>query len=132
VSDELDFSAPFERLEAGQAFTTEAREVTGVDVFRFAALTGDHHPQHVDRAWAASSPFGEQIAHGMLVLSFAVGLLPLDPARIVALRGIDDAVFKRPVRFGDTIRVDGSIESCEPIGEDTGLVTLSERVEVAA
>jgi 3-hydroxybutyryl-CoA dehydratase len=82
------------------------RTITEADVVAFANLTGDHHPQHTDASWAAGGPFGERIAHGMLVLAYAVGLVDFDPERIVALRRIEDVVFKRPVRIGDTIRVD--------------------------
>jgi acyl dehydratase len=85
------------------------RTITESDVVAFAALTGDHHPQHTDAQWAAEGPFGERVAHGMLVLAYAVGLVPFDPERIVALRRIEDAVFKRPVRIGDTIRVEVSL-----------------------
>lgn len=82
------------------------RTVTESDVVAFANLTGDHHPQHTDARWATGSPFGERIAHGMLVLSYAVGLVDFDPERIVALRRIEEVVFKRPVKIGDTIHVD--------------------------
>jgi 3-hydroxybutyryl-CoA dehydratase len=115
-------SLPFDDLEQGGTFTTPGRTITEADVGNFAALTGDRHPQHVDDAWAAGSQFGERIAHGLLVLSCAVGLIPLDPERIIALRRVSDAVFKRPVRLGDTISVDGRIERTQPIGELTGLV----------
>jgi 3-hydroxybutyryl-CoA dehydratase len=89
--------------------TTHGRTITEADVVAFAALTGDHHPQHTDKEWAAGSPFGERVAHGMLLLSYAVGLVPFDPERIVALRRIEDVVFKRPVKLGDTIRVEASL-----------------------
>jgi acyl dehydratase len=82
------------------------RTITEADVVAFASLTGDHHPQHTDASWAERGPFGERIAHGMLVLAYAVGLVDFDPERIVALRRIEDVVFKRPVRLGDTIHVD--------------------------
>lgn len=85
---------------------TRGRTITEADVAAFAALTGDRHPQHTDAEWAARGPFGGRVAHGMLVLSYAIGLVPFDPERIVALRRIEDVVFKRPVRIGDTIRVE--------------------------
>ena len=66
----------FDRLETGLAVTTRGRTITESDLVSFSALTGDWHPQHADASWAAESPFGERIAHGMLVLSYAVGLLP--------------------------------------------------------
>lgn len=124
----LDWAAPFEALEEGVGFATGEHVVTEAEVLAFAELTGDHHPQHVDAAWAASSAFGEQIAHGMFVISLAAGLVPFDPSRVVALRGLKDVTFKRPVRFGDAIRVEGSVEALRAVGEDAGLVTLAWRV----
>jgi 3-hydroxybutyryl-CoA dehydratase len=116
-------SRDFEQLEPGGTFATPGRTITESDLVSFAALTGDWHPQHADASWAARSEFGERIAHGMLVLSFAVGLTPIDPARVVALRGIDDVAFKRPVKIGDTIHVEGRIVGMRPITDDVGLVT---------
>ena len=46
----------------------------------------------------------------MLVISYAIGLMPFDPERVVALRGLDSVSFKRPVRIGDTIRVRSRVE----------------------
>lgn len=118
----LDWSAPFAELVEGTGFETPWRTVTEADVQAFATLTGDHHPQHVDAAWAAGSAFGEQIAHGLLVLSAAAGLVPFDPERVVALRRVGDAVFKRPVRFGDEIQVRGSVVRLRRIDDQAGLV----------
>ena len=64
ITDTISWWAPFEALEPGQEFTTRGRTVTEADVVGFASLTGDWHPQHSDAEWAASSPFGERIAHG--------------------------------------------------------------------
>jgi acyl dehydratase len=91
-------------------------------VVGFAALTGDWHPQHADAAWAEQSPFGERIAHGMLVVSLAAGLVPFDPGRVMALRRVSDATFKRPVRFGDTLHVEGRIAELSPASDEAGLV----------
>lgn len=124
----LDWAAPFEALEEGLGFATDAHVVTEAEVLAFAELTGDHHPQHVDAAWAATSAFGEQIAHGMFVVSLAAGLVPFDPSRVMALRSIDGVRFKRAVRFGDAIRVEGKVEALRPVGADAGLVTLAWRI----
>jgi acyl dehydratase len=120
--------APFDELQEGTRFESRGRTVTEADVVAFAAQTGDWHPQHSDAEWAANSEFGERIAHGMLVLSYAVGLVPFDPERVLALRRVADAVFKRPVRLGDTIRVDGTVQACAPVSGEAGLVTLAFRV----
>jgi 3-hydroxybutyryl-CoA dehydratase len=113
---------------AGGRFTTEARPVRESDILDFAALSGDLHPQHVDPDWAGESRFGEQIAHGLLVLSFAIGLLRLDPERVVALRRIRDAVFKQPVRIGDTLRVEGRIASTLRVDDEHELVESHLRI----
>jgi acyl dehydratase len=118
----------FDDLSSGDSFATRGRTVTEADVVSFACLTGDMHPQHTDAAWAASSLFGQRIAHGMLVVSFAFGLIPFDPDRVVALRGVRDAVFKRPVALGDTIHAVGRVDRLSELDALSGLVTI--RLEV--
>lgn len=120
----LDWAAPYDDLRPGQAFASRGRTVTEADVVGFAALTGDWHPQHSDAVWAADSPFGERIAHGMLVISLAVGLVPLDPDRVMALRRLGDVVFKRPVRLGDTLHVTGKVAELSPVNDEAGLVSF--------
>lgn len=121
----LRWSAPFGELELRQEFEGGSRVVTESDVLSFCELTGDWHPQHSDAEWAASSPFGERIAHGMLVLSLAVGLVPLDPERVRALRRIGDAVFKRPLRLDEQMTVAGEIAGLRRVDESAGLVELA-------
>ena len=129
-TDTLWREAPpyFDDLEIGAAMESSGRTVTEYDVVSFAALTGDWHPQHADAAWAADSPFGRRIAHGMLVLSYALGLLPIDPRVVLALRSVESAVLKRPVGLGDTIRVRAKVTEMRPLGDETGLVTLGVRI----
>jgi acyl dehydratase len=122
------FNSRFEELTVGERFSTPSRAVHEGDILEFAALTGDSHPQHVDSEWAAGSRFGEQIAHGLLVLSFAVGLLPLDPDRVLALRRVSDAVFKQPVKIGDEVHVDGKITALTELEGGQGLVETSLRI----
>ena len=109
-------------LRPGQSFATRGRTITEADVVSFAALTGDHHPQHVDAAWAQESRFGERVAHGALILSYALGLVSLDPVRVLALRRIRNVVFKRPARLGDTIRVEGRVDEARTLDDATDLI----------
>ena len=55
----------FEDLQVGDNWLSEEREITAEDVADFALLTGDHDPLHQDGG--ISSPFGEPVAHGLLV-----------------------------------------------------------------
>jgi acyl dehydratase len=118
----MDWSTAFDRLSVGQRFAGAQRTVRDNDVIVFCALTGDWHPQHCDPDWAATSPFGGRIAHGLLTLSLAVGLAPLDPERVLALRRISDVVFKRSVHLDETISLEGELTTLQPIDEHTGLV----------
>jgi 3-hydroxybutyryl-CoA dehydratase len=114
----------FDALEVGQAFKSRGRTITESDVATFAAMSGDMHPVHTDAEWASESEFGERIAHGMLVLSYALGQMSFDPEHVIALRGVRDVVFKRPVRLGDTITVRGKVASLDVVDEDSGLAHL--------
>jgi 3-hydroxybutyryl-CoA dehydratase len=118
----------FDELRLGQRFITQGRTVTESDITMFAALSGDTHPQHTDADWSARSRFGERIAHGMLVLSYAVGLMPFEPDRVVALRRVADSAFKRPVRIGDTIHVEGEVKDKTELDPEHGLVTCRWRI----
>jgi acyl dehydratase len=116
------FEKDFDELEVGERFSTRGRTIGESDITGFATLTGDTHPQHTDAEWAAGSRFGERIAHGLLVLSYAAGLMPFDPERVIALRRVGDAVFKQPVKIGDTIHVDGEITRKTELDDGHGLV----------
>jgi acyl dehydratase len=121
----VDWAAPFDDLVEGAGFTTPERVLTEADVMAFAALTGDRHPLHTDARWAQQGPFGEQIAHGLLVVSAAAGLVPFDPRRVLALRAVRDVTFKRPITLGGTIAVRGTVASLRPVAPGAGLVCLA-------
>ena len=121
-------SQNFDRLEVGARFRSRGRTITETDLVNFAALTGDRHPVHTDAEWAGESEFGSRIAHGALILSYCVGLVPFDPEHVLALRGFERVAFKRPVRIGDTIRVEGELESKRELDSATGLVVFNWRI----
>ena len=122
------FEKDFDGLEVGERYVTRGRTIGEADITAFATLTGDTHPQHTDAEWAAGSRFGERIAHGLLVISYASGLMPFDPDRIVALRRVDDAVFKQPVKIGDTLHVEGEITGKKELDSAHGLVQTRWRI----
>ena len=103
----------YEDLYVGLSFRSPGRTITDADVIGFAALTGDFSEVHTSDVYAKASQFGRRIAHGMLVVSLAAGLVPFDPGRVIALRRVADATFKRPVRLGDTHLIPHIIERGE-------------------
>lgn len=92
----------FDEMRVG--LTAErSRTVSVDDVLRYAELTGDRNPVHVDAAAAAKTRFGGQIAHGMLSAGYISAVLGMDlpgPGSIYVAQTIR---FARPVRPGDTV-----------------------------
>lgn len=121
-------SLDFDRLEVGARFRSAGRTITEADLVSFAGLSGDRHPLHTDAEWAAASEFNGRIAHGSMLLAYCVGLVPFDPERVVALRGFERVVFKRPVRIGDTIRVDGELTEKRELDDASGQVVFAWRI----
>jgi acyl dehydratase len=97
----------FEDFEVGQVLLTASRTVTEADIVRFAGLSGDYNQIHTDAEYAASGPFGERVAHGMLVQSIATGLAVQSgviEGTVLAFRELS-CKFSLPVFIGDTVRV---------------------------
>src|SRR5207244_9957341 len=56
---------------------TRERTITDDDIVRFAEVSGDRNPVHLDADYAARSPFGQRIAQRFLVgslISAAIGM----------------------------------------------------------
>ncbi len=97
----------FEDFDVGAEATTSARTLTAEDVQAFAALSGDHNPLHVDEQYAARGPFGRRVAHGLLGVAVASGLMEqsgLTAGTLAAFLGLDWS-FRRPIVPGDRVRV---------------------------
>lgn len=104
------FSRGFRQLQVGDQFRTGGRTITETDVVNFSVWTGDMLPAHIDRHWSESNSLHRQrVANGLLVLSYTLGLLPLDHDHALALRRISNVTFKRPTFFGDTVHAEGVI-----------------------
>ena len=96
----------FEEFSLDQKLTTLSRTVTEGDIMNFAGLTGDYNQIHTDAQFAAGTQFGQRIAHGLLGLSVAVGLLMRTgvlEGTVIAFREINEWKFIKPVFIGDTI-----------------------------
>lgn len=102
-----------EELVVGSVARTRARTITETDVVNFAALSGDWNPLHTDAVFAERGQFGRRIAHGMLTLSIATGLIKLEAPYVKAFYGIDDLRFRAPVFPGDTILVESVLTAVD-------------------
>jgi acyl dehydratase len=122
----------YEDLEVGLRWTSGARTVTEADVVAFAGVSGDFNPIHVDAEFAASTSFGERIAHGALVLAMATGLRQQEGTfrgTLKAWLGISDWRFRAPVRLGDTVHVITEVAGRRET-KDPGAGLVTQAVEV--
>jgi 3-hydroxybutyryl-CoA dehydratase len=88
-------------LEGQSAALT--RRVTAADVERFAEITGDRNPIHLDPAFAATTRFKRPIAHGLLTASYVSAVLGSElpgPGTIYLSQSL---TFKAPVYLDDEI-----------------------------
>ncbi|MEM9950991.1 MAG: MaoC/PaaZ C-terminal domain-containing protein [Chloroflexota bacterium] len=98
----------FEEFELGSKLVTRGRTITEADLVSFAGLTGDYNPMHTDAEYCKNSFMGQRVAHGMLVMSYAVGQayqLGILERTVLAFRALE-VKFSSPVFIGDTIRVE--------------------------
>lgn len=108
-------------IKIGDEFSTE-RHVTDDLVRKFAEVSGDYNPIHLDEEFAAKTRFGKRIAHGMLSGAFISAVLgnEFKERKIVYLS--QTMRFKAPVYLGDTVTASATVTH---IREDKGIVTLA-------
>jgi len=98
----------FEEFEVGLRVGTTSRTITEGDIVTFAGLSGDYNQIHTDVEYCKNTPFGQRIAHGLLVLSIASGLIAqsgLLEGTVIAFREISSWKFTLPTYIGDTVHV---------------------------
>ena len=99
----------FEEFAVGQTIRTPGRTVTETDIVAFAGLSGDFNLIHTDAVYAATTPFGQRVAHGLLGLSIASGLAVrtgILEGTVLAFREVNEWKFSLPVYIGDTLTVE--------------------------
>lgn len=99
----------FEEFKVGLGVSTPGRTITESDIVTFAGLSGDYNLIHTDAEYSRSAPFGQRVAHGLLVLSIASGLATrsgIMEGTVMAFREINNWKFIKPIFIGDTIQVE--------------------------
>ncbi len=108
----------FEEFQPGQQIQTASRTITEGDLTGFAGLSGDYNLIHTDAEFAKTTPYGQRIAHGLLVLSIASGLAMrsgIMEGTVMAFREINEWKFVKPVFIGDTIHVNINVKETKAI-----------------
>src|SRR4029078_3050289 len=107
-------------LKIGDKFSTP-REIKDELIRKFAELSGDHNPIHLDEEFAKATRFGRRIAHGMLSGAFISAVLGYEfkERKIVYLS--QTMKFTAPAYLDDTVTATATVTK---IREDKGIVPL--------
>jgi acyl dehydratase len=113
VVDERLTGYRYADLHVGMTFRSPGRTITDADLVGFAGLTGDFSELHTSDVYAKNSQFGRKVAHGLLGLAYAHGLMWARTGELretaVAFLGINEWKFLEPIFVGDTIFVNYQI-----------------------
>ncbi len=121
----------FDQFEVGAAFRSSARTVTETDVVAFAGLSGDFNPLHTDSTFASATPYGERIAHGMLIAAMATGMANwtgiFEGTTLALMEQLIQ--YKGPVKFGDTVHLRLTVAEKKATSKpDRGVVIFATQV----
>jgi len=108
-------------LEKDQSYRTINR-VSEADVIKFAELTGDINPLHLDETYAKTTIFGERIAHGMLSAGYISAIFGTKFPGAGCIYLSQSLAFKAPVKIGDSVETTVTITD---LNEKRKRVTLS-------
>lgn len=97
----------------------------------YAQITEDFNPIHVDPDFAATTPIGRVIAHGMLSANLILQSIALTVGNARAARSEIDIRFVRPVFAGDVVQAGGT-EDAPGEGRYTVWVRKQDGSEVIA
>ncbi|TAK65726.1 MAG: acyl dehydratase [Betaproteobacteria bacterium] len=121
----------YEDFEVGREFTTSARTVTQTDIVNFSCLSGDFNGVHANFEYCKTTPFGEPIAHGPLVLAIMGGLsyaTGINDGTLLTLLQMDAWRMLSPVKHGDTIHmVSKVVDKKETSKPDRGIIVFERR-----
>lgn len=102
-------------------------EITQADVDAYADVSRDRNPIHIDADYAASTPFGTRIVHGLLTLGLVVPLMAevfeVTGSSMGINYGLNRLRFPAPVPVGARIRVRGEVAEVTEIAGGWQIVT---------
>ncbi len=121
----------FDEFEIGALYESQERTVTEADVVAFAGISGDYNPLHTSAEFGKKTPFGQRIAHGMLIMAMATGMANwtgIFEGTTLAL--MEQTIgYKGVVLFGDTVHLQLEVLTKKPTSKpDRGVVSFAARM----
>jgi len=100
-------------IHQGKPLPPVVKHITQEKINLYAEASGDFNPIHVDESFAAKTPLGGTIAHGMLILAYVSEMMTSAFGQSWFSQGKLSVRFKAPAYPGDTLTVSGKIDSIE-------------------
>ena len=89
----------------------------------FGEASSDRNPLHFDEGFAAGTPFGGRIAHGMITGAFISAMIGNELPGHGSVYLSQQLKFRAPVRPGDVVRVEVEVLDYDPVRRGTRLST---------
>lgn len=106
-------------IRQGETLSAVVKRITQEKINLYAEASGDFNPIHIDESFAAQTPLGGTIAHGMLILAYVSEMMTQAFGINWVSNGKLSIRFKLPARPGDTVTVKGEIDS---IKDENGIL----------
>ncbi|HEY4711617.1 MAG TPA: MaoC family dehydratase [Dehalococcoidia bacterium] len=100
-------------IQEGKVLNPVVKHITQEKINLYAEASGDFNPIHIDKSFAAKTPVGGTIAHGMLSLAYVSEMMAATFGRSWLSEGKLQARFREPARPGDTLTINGKIDCVE-------------------
>jgi acyl dehydratase len=130
VSERFVEKAYFEDCHVGDKVVTPGRTITESDLVLFTAHTTDWLRPHSDAEFATRTPFGERIAHGILVLAIGGALLlrlgdfGFLPKSSIVVAAVDKIRFHASTKIGDTVYVEAELNRMMVLDTSRGFLVI--------
>ncbi len=111
----------YDEINIGDKASFEIK-ITSDDVNKFAEVSGDYNPLHMDLDYAKNSKFGGKIVHGMFFGALVSRLVGMELLGKYALLIKESLEFKKPAVVGDKVIVSGRVTSKS---NSSGMIEMS-------
>ncbi len=99
--------------------TTHTKTITEADIVKFAEVSGDYNPVHVNEDYARKTFFGGRIAHGVIAIALISAAAAKLPGLVILLS--HSSRFLKPVKIGETITAVAEVVGAR---KEKGIVNL--------
>lgn len=89
------------------------KTITQENINRYAEVSQDFNPIHVDEDFARKTPLGGTIAHGMLIMAYISQMMTAAFGQSWLTGGKLSTRFKTPARPGDILNITGKIRKID-------------------